>query len=189
MLRKLLKNVSLKKNAAAQASWSPSIPQRVDALNTIVKFSGDMPEMKLYEKCSRFCRRISVLIPYQFDLFGKGIDAVRLFSSPRQNSSRRALNAEYVSEHFQESKRGRRHSGSIQCSTKGWRDLLTTKRRLLLPMRVNRNNHLNPNHEENCFEVEVLKVLFMVKNARVQRPTVQNIATLSAPGWTRTATS
>ena len=31
----------------AQASWSPSIPQRVDALNTIVKFSGDMPEMKL----------------------------------------------------------------------------------------------------------------------------------------------
>ena len=44
-----------------------------------------------------------------------------------------------------------------------------------------RNNSLNPDHAETCFEVEVLKVLFMIKNVReFDKPTVQNIATLMA---------
>ena len=44
-----------------------------------------------------------------------------------------------------------------------------------------RNNSLNPDHAETSFEVEVLKVLFMIKNVReFDKPTVQNIATLMA---------
>ena len=37
---------------------------------------------------------------------------------------------------------------------------------------------LNPNHEKNCFDVNVLKVLFMVKYVKEIKATVENITSL-----------
>lgn len=45
-----------------------------------------MPEMKLYENASDFAE-VYPFVPYQFNLLGKVLDAVRLFSSPGKNSS------------------------------------------------------------------------------------------------------
>lgn len=45
-----------------------------------------MPEMKLYENPADFAE-VYPFVPYQFNLLGKVLDAVRLFSSPGKNSS------------------------------------------------------------------------------------------------------
>ena len=82
----VVKKRILKKNAEAQAELETFYPRKSDALDTLLKFSGDMPEMKLYENAADFAE-VYPFVPYQFNLLGKVLDAVRLFSSPGKNSS------------------------------------------------------------------------------------------------------
>ena len=177
----VVKKRILKKNAAAQAELESIYPQKVDALNTIVKFSGDMPEMKLYESAADFAD-VYPFVPYQFNLLGKVLDAVRLFSSPGTNSSygERSMLSMYLST----SKRIQNEEEGIlvpfSAFYQGISTLVDHETSIAITNAL-RNNYLNPDHEETCFEVEVLKVLFMVKNVQeFKAPTVQNIATLMA---------
>lgn len=85
-MAEVVKKRILKKNAEAQAELKTFYPRKADALDTLLKFSGDMPEMKLYENASDFAE-VYPFVPYQFNLLGKVLDAVRLFSSPGKNSS------------------------------------------------------------------------------------------------------
>lgn len=41
-----------------------------------------------------------------------------------------------------------------------------------------KNEKINPDHEEDCFTVNVLKVLFMIKNLETLEPNLENITTL-----------
>lgn len=41
-----------------------------------------------------------------------------------------------------------------------------------------KNEKINPDHEEDCFTVNVLKVLFMIKNLDTLEPNLENITTL-----------
>ena len=180
-MAEVVKKRILKKNAAAQAELESIYPQKVDALNTIVKFSGDMPEMKLYESAADFAD-VYPFVPYQFNLLGKVLDAVRLFSSPGKNSSygERSMLSMYLST----SKRIQNEEEGIlvpfSAFYQGISTLVDHETSIAITNAL-RNNYLNPDREEICFEVEVLKVLFMVKNVQeFKAPTVQNIATLMA---------
>lgn len=175
----VVKKRILKKNAAAQAELEAVYPKKVDVLSTTLKFSGDMPEMKLFEGASDFAD-VYPFVPYQFNLLGKVLDAVRLFSSPGKNSSygERSMLSMYLST-----------AKSIQDQDAGvlvpfnafyhGLSALVDHETAIAITNAQRNNYLNPDHADTCFEVEVLKVLFMVKNVQeFNAPTVQNIATL-----------
>ena len=177
----VVKKRILKKSAAAQAELEAFYPRKADALDTLLKFSTGMPEMKLYENASDFSD-VYPFVPYQFNLLGKVLDAVRLFSSPGKNSSygERSMLSMYLST-----------AKSIQNQEEGvlvpfnefYQGLsaLVDHETAIAITNAQRNNYLNPDHAETCFEVEVLKVLFMIKNVReFDKPTVQNIATLMA---------
>ena len=60
----VVKKRILKKNAEAQAELKTFYPRKADALDTLLKFSGDMPEMKLYENASDFAE-VYPFVPYQ----------------------------------------------------------------------------------------------------------------------------
>lgn len=177
----VVKKRILKKNAEAQAELKTLYPRKADALDTLLKFSGDMPEMKLYENASDFAE-VYPFVPYQFNLLGKVLDAVRLFSSPGKNSSygERSMLSMYLStaKSLQNQEEG--ILVPFNAFYQGLSALVDHETAIAIT-NAQRNNSLNPDHAETCFEVEVLKVLFMIKNVReFDKPTVQNIATLMA---------
>ena len=177
----VVKKLILKKNAEAQAELETFYPRKSDALDTLLKFSGDMPEMKLYENASDFAE-VYPFVPYQFNLLGKVLDAVRLFSSPGKNSSygERSMLSMYLStaKSLQNQEEG--ILVPFNAFYQGLSALVDHETAIAIT-NAQRNNSLNPDHAETCFEVEVLKVLFMIKNVReFDKPTVQNIATLMA---------
>lgn len=177
----VVKKRILKKNAEAQAELETFYPRKADALDTLLKFSGDMPEMKLYENAADFAE-VYPFVPYQFNLLGKVLDAVRLFSSPGKNSSygERSMLSMYLStaKSLQNQEEG--ILVPFNAFYQGLSALVDHETAIAIT-NAQRNNSLNPDHAENCFEVEVLKVLFMIKNVReFDKPTVQNIATLMA---------
>ena len=177
----VVKKRILKKNAEAQAELETFYPRKSDALDTLLKFSGDMPEMKLYENAADFAE-VYPFVPYQFNLLGKVLDAVRLFSSPGKNSSygERSMLSMYLStaKSLQDQEEG--ILVPFNAFYQGLSALVDHKTAIAIT-NAQRNNSLNPDHAETCFEVEVLKVLFMIKNVReFDKPTVQNIATLMA---------
>ncbi|MHA3678321.1 BREX system P-loop protein BrxC [Faecalibacterium sp. PGM34] len=177
----VVKKRILKKNAEAQAELETFYPRKSDALDTLLKFSGDMPEMKLYENAADFAE-VYPFVPYQFNLLGKVLDAVRLFSSPGKNSSygERSMLSMYLStaKSLQDQEEG--ILVPFNAFYQGLSALVNHETAIAIT-NAQRNNSLNPDHAETCFEVEVLKVLFMIKNVReFDKPTVQNIATLMA---------
>ena len=177
----VVKKRILKKNAEAQAELETFYPRKSDALDTLLKFSGDMPEMKLYENAADFAE-VYPVVPYQFNLLGKVLDAVRLFSSPGKNSSygERSMLSMYLStaKSLQDQEEG--ILVPFNAFYQGLSALVDHETAIAIT-NAQRNNSLNPDHAETCFEVEVLKVLFMIKNVReFDKPTVQNIATLMA---------
>lgn len=177
----VVKKRILKKNAEAQAELEAFYPRKADALDTLLKFSGDMPEMKLYENAADFAE-VYPFVPYQFNLLGKVLDAVRLFSSPGKNSSygERSMLSMYLStaKSLQNQEEG--ILVPFNAFYQGLSALVDHETAIAIT-NAQRNNSLNPDHAETCFEVEVLKVLFMIKNVReFDKPTVQNIATLMA---------
>lgn len=177
----VVKKRILKKNAEAQAELEMFYPRKADALDTLLKFSGDMPEMKLYENAADFAE-VYPFVPYQFNLLGKVLDAVRLFSSPGKNSSygERSMLSMYLStaKSLQNQEEG--ILVPFNAFYQGLSALVDHETAIAIT-NAQRNNSLNPDHAETCFEVEVLKVLFMIKNVReFDKPTVQNIATLMA---------
>ena len=177
----VVKKRILKKNAEAQAELEMFYPRKADALDTLLKFSGDMPEMKLYENAADFAE-VYPFVPYQFNLLGKVLDAVRLFSSPGKNSSygERSMLSMYLStaKSLQDQEEG--ILVPFNAFYQGLSALVDHETAIAIT-NAQRNNYLNPDHAETCFEVEVLKVLFMIKNVReFDKPTVQNIATLMA---------
>ena len=177
----VVKKRILKKNAEAQAELETFYPRKSDALDTLLKVSGDMPEMKLYENAADFAE-VYPFVPYQFNLLGKVLDAVRLFSSPGKNSSygERSMLSMYLStaKSLQDQEEG--ILVPFNAFYQGLSALVDHETAIAIT-NAQRNNSLNPDHAETCFEVEVLKVLFMIKNVReFDKPTVQNIATLMA---------
>ena len=177
----VVKKRILKKNAEAQAELETFYPRKSDALDTLLKFSGNMPEMKLYENAADFAE-VYPFVPYQFNLLGKVLDAVRLFSSPGKNSSygERSMLSMYLStaKSLQDQEEG--ILVPFNAFYQGLSALVDHETAIAIT-NAQRNNSLNPDHAETCFEVEVLKVLFMIKNVReFDKPTVQNIATLMA---------
>ena len=177
----VVKKRILKKNAEAQAELETFYPRKSDALDTLLKFSGDMPEMKLYENAADFAE-VYPFVPYQFNLLGKVLDAVRLFSSPGKNSSygERSMLSMYLStaKSLQDQEEG--ILVPFNAFYQGLSALVDHETAIAIT-NAQRNNSLNPDHAETCFEVEVLKLLFMIKNVReFDKPTVQNIATLMA---------
>ena len=168
-------------NEAAQAELETVYPQKMDALSTVLKFTGDMPEMKLYENPADFAE-VYPFVPYQFNLLGKVLDAVRLFSSPGKNSSygERSMLSMYLSTAKSVQNEDEGILVPFNAFYQGLSALVDHETAIAIT-NAQRNNILNPDHAEACFEVEVLKVLFMIKNVQeFKAPTVQNIATLMA---------
>lgn len=175
----VVKKRILKKNDAAQAELEAVYTEKMDALDTIIKFSGEMLEMKHFKSAEDFAD-VYPFVPYQFNLLGKVLDAIRLFSSPGKSISygQRSMLSMYLSTAKSVQNQEEGILIPFNAFYQGLSALVDHETSTAIT-EAQRSEFLNPDQNETCFEVEVLKVLFMIKNVQeFKAPTVQNIATL-----------
>ena len=175
----VVKKRILKKNDAAQAELEAVYTEKMDALDTIIKFSGEMLEMKHFKSAEDFAD-VYPFVPYQFNLLGKVLDAIRLFSSPGKSISygQRSMLSMYLSTAKSVQNQEEGILIPFNAFYQGLSALVDHETSTAIT-EAQRSEFLNPGQNETCFEVEVLKVLFMIKNVQeFKAPTVQNIATL-----------
>ncbi len=142
------------------------------ALRNLISFSANTANMKSYQSEDEFVQSYP-FIPYQFDLLQKVFECIRKFSHAGKHLSdgnRSMLNA------F--------HSAAMEfgnkevCELVPFNSFYKTVESFLdgsiktIFGKVEDNNHLEP------FDIEVLKVLFMIKYVKEVPTDIENIATL-----------
>lgn len=167
----------LDKNETGKTSLSVLYDDKATVIKNLILFNDDA-EKKLYSDRNDFAITYP-FVPYQFNLLGSVLTAVRTYGASGKHladgersmlalfkeSAMRLENKELGAivpfymfygalEEFID------HSHSVVISN-AWK-----------------NEKLNPEHEADCFDVNVLKALFMIKYVKEIKATVENITSL-----------
>ena len=146
-------------------------------IQNLFHFTGEV-EHKLYKNKEDYAA-VFPFVPYQFSLLGQTLTEVRKSgaSGKHLSSGERSLLSL-----FKESAQNHMHEdldllmpyyafyGPLE-------DFLDHNNRSVISNAL-KNEKINPDHEEDCFTVNVLKVLFMIKNLDTLEPNLENITTL-----------
>lgn len=150
---------------------------RENEIQNLFHFTGEV-EHKLYKNKEDYAA-VFPFVPYQFSLLGQSLTEVRKSgaSGKHLSSGERSLLSL-----FKESAQNHMHEdldllmpyyafyGPLE-------DFLDHNNRSVISNAL-KNEKINPDHEEDCFTVNVLKVLFMIKNLKTLEPNLENITTL-----------
>ncbi len=167
----------LKKTDAATQALSLYYDEKETIIKNLILFN-DGVEKKLYADRANFAA-VYPFIPYQFNLLGHVLTSIRTHGASGKHlaegersmlalfkeSAVRVMNEEdgavvpfHMFYNALEQFLDHSHKGVIS--------------------RALENDYLNPNHEEECFDVNVLKTLFMIKYVKEIKANVENLTSL-----------
>ncbi len=167
----------LEKNPVATQTLSVLYDEKTTILKNLILFD-EAAEQKFYAGRADFAA-VYPFIPYQFDLLGNVLTAIRTHGASGKHL---ADGARSMLALFKES------AATIKNKDVGelipfhmFYDTLEefiehTHRDVIT--KAKRNDYINPDREENCFAVNVLKALFLIKYVKEIKATVNNIASL-----------
>ena len=148
-------------------------------IHNVVDFKGTI-ELKKANTPEEFAA-VYPFLPYQFNLLGSVLNAIRLNSASGKNLSegeRSMLGA------YQEAAKSvkDKEDGTLVPFYRFYDDLVKhlDHTHAGVIQRAQDNDRLNPNHEEDCFNVNVLKTLFLLKYVKGVPLTINNIQALMA---------
>lgn len=173
----VIKKRILEKTEAGTDALTAFYEGRENEIQNLFHFTGEV-EHKLYKNKEDYAA-VFPFVPYQFSLLGQTLTEVRKSgaSGKHLSSGERSLLSL-----FKESAQNHMHEdldllmpyyafyGPLE-------DFLDHNNRSVISNAL-KNDKINPDHEENCFTVNVLKVLFMIKNLETLEPNLENITTL-----------
>ncbi|QQK06964.1 BREX system P-loop protein BrxC [Miniphocaeibacter halophilus] len=169
----------LEKNDTAKDTLSILYKQKQSVLDNLIIFN-DSVEKKKYENVDDFVR-VYPFIPYQFNLLSNVLTAIRQFGASGKHLSEGERSMLAM---FKESaqKVQNEEDGVLVSFDKFYNALsqFLDSSHARVVSQASRNKAINPEGEENCFNVNVLKTLFMVKYVKEITATVDNITTLMA---------
>lgn len=173
----VIKKRILSKNDTGKQSLKLLYETKCTAIGNIIDFK-DTAEQKLYKNADDFAN-VYPFVPYQFVLTGNVLTAIRTFSSSGKHMAdgERSLLAL-----FKESAMALKNEelGAVVPFCMFYepiREFIDHSHSIVIKRAMD-NEFVNPNHEENCFNVNVLKVLFMIKYVKEIKATVHNITSL-----------
>lgn len=173
----VIKKRILEKTEAGTDALTAFYEGRENEIQNLFHFTGEV-EHKLYKSKEDYAA-VFPFVPYQFSLLGQTLTEVRKSgaSGKHLSSGERSLLSL-----FKESAQNHMHEdldllmpyyafyGPLE-------DFLDHNNRSVISNAL-KNEKINPDHEEDCFTVDVLKVLFMIKNLDTLEPNLENITTL-----------
>ena len=147
-------------------------------LKGMITFSEGTPDMPLYKDAEDFAE-VYPFIPYQFKLLGNVLTSVRQYSSSGKHlaDGERSMLALFkeAAEKYEKEREGILVPFNAFYSALD--DFIDHTHRIVISQ-ASRNSRLNP------FDVEVLKVLFMIKHVNNFKSNVENVATLMISSMT-----
>ena len=153
----------LKKNEAGTMTLKALYDAEETVILNAVDFKDNGREMKKYKSADEFAE-VYPFLPYQFHLLADILNAIRLNSSSGRHQSegeRSMLGA------FQQAAKAvmYQQEGTIVPLYRFFDDLVEfiDHTHAIVIIRAQENERINPNKEEDCFPVNVLKVLFLLK--------------------------
>ena len=167
----------LEKNEAGRTALSLLYDDKATVIKNLIQFN-DEAEKKLYSSREDFAVTYP-FVPYQFDLLGSVLTAVRTYGASGKHlaDGERSMLAL-----FKESamKLGNRELGAVapfHLFYNALEEFIDHSHSGVIRKALG-NEKLNPDHSEECFDVNVLKILFMIKYVKEIRATAENITSL-----------
>lgn len=173
----VIKKRILEKTEAGTDALTAFYEGKENEIQNLFHFTGEV-EHKLYKNKEDYAA-VFPFVPYQFSLLGQTLTEVRKSgaSGKHLSSGERSLLSL-----FKESAQNHMHEGldllmPYYAFYGPLEDFLDHNNRSVISNAL-KNEKINPDHEEDCFTVNVLKVLFMIKNLDTLEPNLENITTL-----------
>ena len=167
----------LEKNEAGRTALSLLYDDKATVIKNLILFN-DEAEKKLYSSREDFAVTYP-FVPYQFNLLGSVLTAIRTYGASGKHlaDGERSMLAL-----FKESamKLGNKELGAIvpfHLFYNALEEFIDHSHSGVI-IKALGNDKLNPDHNEDCFDVNVLKILFMIKYVKEIRATVENITSL-----------
>lgn len=152
-----------------------------DEKETIIKnliLFNDGAEKKLYANRENFAE-VYPFVPYQFNLLGSVLTAIRTHGASGKHLAEGERSMLAL---FKESAIGLKEEETGKLAPfhrfyDALEQFLDHSHKGVI-LRAMDNEYLNPNHQEDCFDVNVLKTLFLIKYIKEIKATVENITSL-----------
>lgn len=173
----VIKKRILAKNETGRQSLKLMYDAKNTAIGNIIEFK-DTAEQKLYKDSEDFAN-VYPFVPYQFILTGNVLTAIRTFSSSGKHMAdgERSLLALFKESAMSLKDKELGVVVPFYMFYEPIREFIDHSHSIVIKRAID-NEYVNPDHEENCFNVNVLKVLFMIKYVKEIKATVHNITSL-----------
>lgn len=175
----VIKERILKKNEVASDTLKALYDNRETTIKSKIRFSEGTPEMKLYSSAEDFAQ-VYPFVPYQFNLLGNVLNSIRTHGASGKHLSEGERSMLSL---FKESAEAIKDSevGSIVPFYRFYdalENFLDAAHSRVIKQALE-NKNINPNGEADNFNVNVLKVLFLIKYVKeLENSNLENITTL-----------
>lgn len=167
----------LEKNETGSETLSLLYDEKATVIKNLIVFNDGI-EKKLYSDRENFAA-VYPFIPYQFNLLGSVLTAIRTYGASGKHlaDGERSLLALFKESAVRIMSREPGALVPFNMFYEPLEQFIDHSHRIVIE-HANDNEHLNPNHEKDCFDVNVLKTLFMIKYVKEIKGTVDNITSL-----------
>lgn len=173
----VIKKRILDKNEYAEKELSLVYAEKESVIKNLVIFDDGI-EKKIYSDVKDF-KKVYPFIPYQFQILPSVLNSIRKKSSSGKHISEGERSMLDMSQKGVE-RYTECETGILVSFDKFYdrlQNILDASDSLIITNAM-KNSYINPENQENCFNVNVLKVLFMIKYVKEIKGTLENITTL-----------
>ncbi|MBR2583952.1 MAG: BREX system P-loop protein BrxC, partial [Thermoguttaceae bacterium] len=180
-VREVIQKRILRKNKTAEKVLTALYENKQTILKNLVNFKNDA-ELKVYDGAENFSA-LYPFIPYQVNLTQKVLTTIRQYSSSGKHLSdgERSMLSLFQLSAMAVMDQPEGRLVPLHFFYDALENFLDHNHRMVIDHALD-NSHLNPNGEPVCFEVNLLKTLFLIKYLPDFDPTLENIVTLMVSG-------
>lgn len=167
----------LEKNDTGKSSLSVLYDDKATVIKNLILFNDEV-EKKLYSGRDDFADTYP-FVPYQFNLLGSVLTAVRTYGASGKHlaDGERSMLALFKESAMRLENKELGAIVPFYMFYGALEEFIDHSHRGVITKALD-NEKLNPEHEAECFDVNVLKVLFMIKYVKEIKATVPNITSL-----------
>lgn len=167
----------LKKTETAKQTLNLYYEDKATIIKNLILFNDGI-EKKLYSDANNFAQ-VYPFIPYQFNILGNVLTSIREHGASGKHlaEGERSMLAMFKESAMTVMNQTTGTVVPFHMFYDALEQFLDHSHKGVIS-RALENDYLNPDHEESCFDVNVLKTLFMIKYVKEIKANLENIATL-----------
>lgn len=167
----------LKKTETANQTLNLYYEDKATIIKNLIIFNDGI-EKKLYSDANNFAQ-VYPFIPYQFNILGNVLTSIREHGASGKHlaEGERSMLAMFKESAMTVMNQTTGTVVPFHMFYDALEQFLDHSHKGVIS-RALENDYLNPNHEDSCFDINVLKTLFMIKYVKEIKANLENIATL-----------